>query len=254
METNDATQQAADAIKAAKIVAVSSGAGISAESGIPTFREAQIGLWARYRAEDLATPQAFLKNPDTVWSWYIHRLDLIEAAEPNPGHFAIAALQHLVPELHVITQNVDGLHTRAGTPAPIELHGNIRRYRCFDRCRGDGIYVDLTTLDYEKDKAPTCPHCGVGLVRPDVVWFGEGLPADALGRAYHIAAMCDVMLVVGTSGFVQPAASLPGIAKDTGAIIIEVNPVQTMISSEADIIIREPSGDALPRIIEALRE
>lgn len=252
METNDAIQQAANAIRAAKIVAVSSGAGISAESGVPTFREAQIGLWARYRAEDLATPQAFLRNPDMVWGWYMHRLDLVEAVEPNPGHFAVAELNDLVPMLHVITQNVDGLHAIAGTPDPIELHGNIRRYRCFDRCRGHGSYVDLATLEYSKDKAPTCPDCGIGLVRPDVVWFGEGLPAAALNRANNAAQSCDVMLVVGTSGFVQPAASLPGIAKDTGATIIEVNPAHTMISSEADIIIREASGDALPRIIKAL--
>jgi NAD-dependent deacetylase len=245
-------KRVAAALAEAKLVAVSSGAGISSESGIPTFREAQIGLWARYDPAELATPRAFRENPDPVWAWYMYRRGLVEAARPNPAHRAVAELEGLVSHVVVLTQNIDGLHQAAGSWDIVELHGSLHRYKCFAACRGEPTIVDLDAEAFAGEHAPLCPFCG-GTVRPDVVWFGETLPQHALARAFQAAAACDVMLVVGTSGIVQPAASLPHQARSNGALVVEINPQPSLITPVADVFIQEAAGLALPRIVEALR-
>jgi NAD-dependent deacetylase len=246
-------KQAVEALSQANLVAVSSGAGISKESGIPTFREAQIGLWVRYNPEVLATPSAFRQNPDLVWSWYMYRRGLVLSSTPNPGHHAIVKLESLVDRVVVLTQNIDGFHAESGSTDIVELHGNIRRYKCFGNCQGNPTIVDLDTLPHDQDHAPLCPHCRRAKVRPDVVWFGENLNADNLQRAFDIASTCDVILVVGTTGIVQPAASLPHAAKQSGATVIEVNPSESLITRIADIFLQGPSGEVLPKLVSALR-
>ncbi len=246
-------EQAACLISQATLLVVSSGAGISKESGIPTFRDAPTGLWANYNPEQLATRHGFRRSPDLVWSWYMMRRDLLSEARPNPGHYAVAELERLLPRVVVLTQNIDGLHAQAGSSDVVELHGSIRRFKCFDNCRGDPTPIDLETLEYTHDVAPRCPHCGVGYVRPDVVWFGEMLPAGAIDRAFTLARLCDVMLVIGTSGIVQPAASLPVEAKQAGARVVEVNPEPGLITPHADIFLQGPSGEVLPQVVAMLR-
>lgn len=249
---DSALDRAAAALAAAGRVVVSSGAGISKESGIPTFREAQTGLWARYDPHELATPDAFRRNPDLVWQWYRMRRRLAEGAAPNPGHHAVAALESLLPHVIVITQNVDGLHVAAGSQNVLELHGSLRRHKCAAACRGEPTVIPAGAFDAEADDAPPCPHCGAPL-RPDVVWFGEMLPPGVLDRAHAATAACDVMLVVGTSGIVQPAASLSLVARRAGATVIEVNPAPTEISDAAHVTLRGPSGVVLPQLVEAVR-
>lgn len=194
---------------------VLTGAGISAESGIPTFRDALTGLWATYRAEDLATPEAFARQPAVVWDWYAGRREAIRAAEPNAGHRALVDLAACVERFTLVTQNIDGLHQRAGSRNVIELHGNILR----SRCSQEGVVVEDPPGG---GSPPACPRCGAPL-RPDVVWFGEILPLDAMTAAQEAAATCDVLLSVGTSNLVVPAASLPWIAAARGATVIVVN-------------------------------
>jgi NAD-dependent deacetylase len=242
-------QKAAGAISRAEFVVVSTGSGISRESGIQTFREAQTGLWEKYDPEELATPQAFFRNPDFVWKWYQYRFGLVSEAEPNPGHYAVAELESLVPRLVVLTQNIDNLHTRAGSTDVVELHGNISRFKCSAGCRGEPTIV---AIGHDVEHAPHCPHCGA-LVRPDVVWFGENLPAAAIDRAFAVSSQCDLMLVVGTSGIVQPAASLPLIARRSGALVIEVNPNPSQITPAANIFLQGPSGEVLPLLVDAVR-
>ena len=229
----------------AERVAALTGAGISAESGVPTFRNAQTGLWARFRPEELATPQAFQRDPGLVWEWYAWRRELTAHAEPNPGHLALVEIERHVPGFTLITQNVDGLHQRAGSHHVIELHGNIQRTRCWD----EGIQVD-SWID-EGESPPRCPNCG-GLLRPDVVWFGENLPADALQAAWEAAQTADVFLSIGTSTVVEPAASLPFIAQDHKAVIIEVNPCETPLTRSADISLAGQSGAVLPALVQAV--
>lgn len=254
MVTSEQIQVAATKIAETEKLAISSGAGVSKESGVPTFRDAQDGLWKRYDATQLASPEAFMHDPGLVWRWYMYRYDLISAVAPNPGHDALAQLEELVPEMVIITQNIDGLHEQAGSTDIIELHGNIRRSKCFDNCLGIPTLVEVTADQRQAEDPPECPHCAFGLVRPDVVWFGETLPTAALNRAFDVAASCDVMLVVGTSGLVQPAASLPVQAKRRQAYIIEVNPSPSMITPLADLFLEAPSGQILPRIVDAVRE
>jgi NAD-dependent deacetylase len=227
-------------------VAVLTGAGISAESGVPTFREAQTGLWSRYDPEDLATPQAYRRDPRLVWEWYAWRRELVAKASPNPGHLALASLEARYPEFTLTTQNVDGLHQRAGSRRVIELHGSLQRVKCFDENRP----VDA----WNEDGAipPRCPHCG-GMLRPDVVWFGENLPATALENAWRAASRCQVFLSVGTSGLVEPAASLPYVAMQAGACIIEINPHATPLTPQADFSWQEQAGVALPALLSALQ-
>ena len=205
----------AAALRTAKRVAVLTGAGISAESGIPTFRDAMTGLWQDYRPEDLATRAGFRRDPELVWQWYRTRRLAIATAEPNPGHRAVAELGVRVESMVLITQNVDGLHQRAGSREVIELHGNIGRIKCF-LCDAPAELFDDT------DRLPRCRACG-GSLRPDVVWFGELLPAEGLARAQEAARRADVFLSVGTSNLVEPAASLPWLAARHGATVGVIN-------------------------------
>ncbi|MBI3090015.1 MAG: NAD-dependent deacylase [Candidatus Tectomicrobia bacterium] len=229
-------------LAAARRVAVLTGAGISAESGVPTFRGAD-GLWRRYRAEDLATPQAFARDPRLVWEWYDWRRQLIAKVEPNAGHLALARLEARCPDFSLITQNVDGLHPKAGSRRLVELHGNIWRLRCTAEQR---TLVDARVPLPELP--PRCPTCQA-LARPDVVWFGEALPQAVLEAAFEAAREAEVFLVVGTAAVVQPAASLPLTAKRAGAYVIEVNLEPTPISSSVDESLFAPAGEVLPLLI-----
>ncbi|GIV52161.1 MAG: NAD-dependent protein deacylase [Candidatus Kapaibacterium sp.] len=219
------------------------GAGVSAESGVATFRDPN-GLWAQFRPEELASMEGFLSNPERVWQWYQYRRHVIEHVRPNPAHHALAELEMLVPEMTLITQNVDRLHQRAGSRRVLELHGNLEENHCAD-C---GTPYDGEIGD---DAPPRCPACG-GLVRPSVVWFGEMLPADVLREAERTARRTEVFLIVGTSAEVYPAAALPFLAWQHGAIIIEVNPTPTPVSSIAHASIREKAGSALPALVELI--
>jgi NAD-dependent deacetylase len=244
--------EAAQALRASQHLVVLTGAGISKESGIPTFRDALDGLWAQYDPQQLATPRAFRRNPRLVWDWYSHRRDLLAQAQPNPAHYAIADLERYLVHVAVITQNIDGLHQRAGSQDVIAMHGDIRRNKCFANCRGDPTYIDVDGLDWDRDAGPPrCPYCG-DYVRPDVVWFEERLPPAALERAFQLSQTTDVMLVVGTSGTVQPAASLPFLARRHGATIVEVNPDPTPITSVARWHLAGPAGTVLPQVVAAL--
>jgi NAD-dependent deacetylase len=230
-------------------VVVLTGAGISAESNVPTFRDAQSGLWARYKPEELATPEAFERQPNLVWEWYTWRRQLIDRAIPNPGHHAIIAMQHHLElqgsKFILITQNVDGLHQRAGSRDVLELHGNIHR----NKCSKEGIVVNCRedTTEYP----PRCPRCG-GLLRPDVVWFGEIIPPSILDKALHSARQCDVFLSIGTSTLVHPAASLLFIALEQGATVLEINPNQTPLSNQAHYTLMGLSGIILPALVNAI--
>ncbi len=224
---------------------VMTGSGTSAESGIPTFRDAQTGLWAQYRPEDLATPEAFARNPQLVWDWYEWRRELVAKAEPNPGHVAIATLAKLLRKLTLITQNVDGLHQRAGSNDVIEFHGNVMHSRCTNGHPAGNV------KDAE-ESPPRCERCGA-MLRPAVVWFGESIPEASLQRACTAVENCDVFFAVGTSAQVQPAAGLAMLAKQNGATLIEINPVETPLTSDADYALAGPSGEILPRLISALQ-
>jgi NAD-dependent deacetylase len=237
-------------LRGSQKVAVLTGSGISAESGVPTFRDAQTGLWAQFRPEDLATSQAFLRQPKLVWEWYAWRRELVAKAQPNPGHLALVEIERHVSHFTLVTQNVDGLHQRAGSGrfkpgCVIELHGSIQRTKCFD----EGRVVD--TWEESGEVPPRCPHCE-GWLRPDVVWFGEMLPKQALEDAMEAARTCQVFFSIGTSSLVQPAASLPYIAGDQGATVVEVNPELTPISREAAFSLRGPSGLVLPQLVRAV--
>ena len=235
----------AAALAAAHRVVALTGAGVSAESGVPTFRDALTGLWARYDPLELATPAAFARNPKLVWDWYASRREALRAAAPNPGHRALAAIERRVPSFLLATQNVDGLHARAGSRALVELHGNLARVRC----SREGVVVDRWD-EPRPDEPPRCPRCGAFL-RPDVVWFEEALPADALERADDAARRCDLMIVAGTSAEVYPAAELPRTAKAGGARVVEVNPHETPLTRLADYAIAARSGVALPALVAA---
>jgi NAD-dependent deacetylase len=231
------------AFKAAKNVMISTGAGISTESGVPAFRGPG-GLWKDFRPEELATPEAFSRNPKRVWEWYDWRRQLLKSVEPNPGHYAIARLESLVPRLFLFTQNIDGLHQKAGSTRVHELHGNIWRVRC---TRERSIF-ELT--DSLQEIPPRC-KCGA-LLRPDVVWFGESVPEDILRLAWQAAAQCEVFFLIGTSATVQPAASLAWIAKENGAFVVQINPEATAATEIADESFREKSGVILPELVAAL--
>ncbi len=215
------------------------GAGVSAESGIPVFR-GKDGIWNKLKPEELANFDAFMRNPDMVWEWYNHRRQIVQHSKPNPGHLAIAELERLLPEVSVITQNVDNLHRRAGSSKVYELHGNIERSYCV-KCGAK--YKD------EPDFSAGVPKCRCGgLVRPDVVWFGEVLPIDQFTASEKAAENCDVFFIVGTSAIVYPAASLIYVAKDSGAFLVEVNVQTTEITSIADESIFGKAGEILPAI------
>jgi len=223
--------------------AILTGAGISAESGVPTFR-GEHGLWKKFRPEELANVDAFLSNPDLVWGWYQHRREVINDVEPNPGHHAIVALEKTLSDFSLITQNIDGLHRRAGSENIFELHGNIQRNKCIDCGK---IFEGLP--DEESEKVPQCDDCN-GNIRPDVVWFGEMLPEKVIDDAFKAAEKSALFLSIGTSAIVQPAASLPIVAKNAGAYLIEVNVERTVISGYADLFLQGKSGEILPQLIE----
>jgi NAD-dependent deacetylase len=232
------------ALRGARHVAVLTGAGISAESGIPTFRDALSGLWANYNPEDLATPAAFARQPDVVWDWYASRREAIRTAQPNAGHRALVALARRVPRFTLVTQNVDGLHQRAGSEQVIELHGNILR----SRCSREGVIVEDPTPG---PSPPPCPRCGAPL-RPDVVWYGEILPLEALAAAEAAAASCDVLLSVGTSNLVVPAASLPWRAATHGATVVVVNTTAEGQHTGPGVhFVLGPAGTVLPALVAA---
>ena len=210
---------------------------------MPTFREAQTGLWARYDPLELATPEAFARDPELVWRWYRWRRELVARADPNAAHRALAELQTLVPRLTLVTQNVDGMHQRAGSTDVIEFHGNLFSNRCFT----DGRVV----ADADEEALPTCPHCGDHL-RPGVVWFGEPIPEEALNASFAAAADCDVFLSVGTSSLVYPAAGLAPVAGESGAVTIEVNPSPTDQSESFTASLRGNAGVVLPQLVESL--
>jgi NAD-dependent deacetylase len=245
--------EAAEIVRAARRVVVSTGAGMSRESGIPTFRDAQEGLWARFDPQELATVEGFRAAPARVWGWYAYRRQRIMAAEPHAGHRALVDLERQVPELAVVTQNIDGLHQVAGSRRVIELHGSIRRLKCLDGGHpfGGTLSHESPATETGEQEPPHCPTCGSPL-RPDVVWFGEMLPADATRQAWELAGRCDVMLVVGTSGMVWPAAELPFVAARAGARVIEVNPERSEVSRIADVFVAGPAGAVLPALVERL--
>ncbi|SNB68803.1 SIR2 family NAD-dependent protein deacylase [Thermoflexus hugenholtzii] len=222
-----------------RVVALT-GAGVSAESGVPTFRGPE-GLWRRYRPEELASPEAFARDPIRVWEWYAWRRECIARATPNPAHRTLAAMEEVLPDFLLITQNVDGLHSQAGSRRVIELHGSLWRMRCVREGRvWEDRRVPLPELP------PRCPACGA-LARPDVVWFGEPLPKAAWTQAFRAAAEAEIFLIIGTSGLVEPAASLPRWARAHGARLIEFNIEDTALTPLADEVWRGPVGETLPR-------
>ncbi|MBI4754573.1 MAG: NAD-dependent deacylase [Betaproteobacteria bacterium] len=252
---------------------------MSAESGVPTFRDRMTGLWARHDPQDIATPEAFRRNPQLVWDWHVHLAESVRAATPNAGHRAIAALQDLVQQVTVITQNIDGLHARAGSREIIELHGNLLRLRgfrdddgrqeglrlarpprpcplCGARCAPPGAWnpdpgLSLAGFGLAAGPVPRCPKCGARL-RPDVVWFNEMLDPDLLDQAWAAMENCDAVLCVGASLEVEPAASLPFRALECGHAVIEINPAPTALSALADASVRGGAASALPRLVESV--
>jgi NAD-dependent deacetylase len=232
-------------LRAAKRVVALTGAGVSAESGVPTFRDALTGLWATFDPLDFATPSAFARNPKLVWDWYASRRAQVLQVAPNAGHVALAEMEAHIPAFLLATQNVDGLHARAGSRNLVELHGNIARVRCSREGR------IVPRWDEPLDALPPrCPVCGAFL-RPDVVWFEEVLPGGALERAETAARECDVLIVAGTSGEVYPAAAIPEYAKASGARVVEVNPNPTPLSALAHDMLRGPSALVLPALVDA---
>jgi NAD-dependent deacetylase len=234
-------------IRQAQQITVLTGAGISAESGVPTFRDAQRGLWAKFDPQELATPAAFASHPRLVWEWYTWRRELVSQAKPNPGHIALAQMARHVENLRLITQNVDGLHQLAGSPQVIELHGNINRTICSEeKC-------EVLQWEPVENPPPRCPQCGAYL-RPDVVWFGEALPEGMLEAAWDATDNCQVFLSIGTSTWVEPAALLPFWAKENGAVVVEINTQPTPLTQQANFVLSGPSGIILPALVQAVWE
>ena len=227
-----------------KLVALT-GAGVSQESGLRTFRDAQTGLWAQYKPEDLASPQAFRRDPKLIWDWYAWRREAVKGVRPNAGHYALVEIATRIPEFTLITQNVDGLHRLAGNQSVLELHGNIQRVRCCE------CYTFAETWGDDTESVPQCSVCG-GLLRPDVVWFGEALPRDQLEAAVEAARNCEVFFSIGTSGVVQPAASLAHAARNRGAVVVEINAEPTPLTSKANYFFRGKSGEILPELVKAV--
>lgn len=239
-------------------IAVLSGAGISAESGVPTFRAPETGLWARYSPQELATPEAWEDDPELVWAWYMQRARYVARCAPSPGHRALASWARLA-QLSLATQNIDDLHERAGSTEVAHLHGSLFSFRCADCGRpaeqwqvADLRLGEAPLRDPRPEAPPECLECD-GRVRPDVVWFGEALPEGAFEQSESAMADAELVLVIGTSGLVQPAASLPMTALGLGTPVIEINPEPTGFSACADRSVRLPSGIALPLMLSAAR-
>lgn len=239
-------EEVRERVREARRVVAFSGAGVSRESGLDTFRGAG-GLWERMRPEELATPQAFRADPARVWRWYAWRWQTASGAQPNPAHLALVRLEEVFPSFTLVTQNVDGLHTRAGSRSLFELHGTILRAHC-NRC---GKSRDMGEAIAESPEEPPVCSCG-GRFRPSVVWFGESLPEDVLFRASAEASSCDVFLSVGTSSTVYPAAGLIEVAHQAGACLIEVNPEPTPFSGLMDLRLAAPAGEAVPALVTAM--
>ncbi len=236
-----------DRLKSANRMTVLTGAGISAESGIPTFR-GDDGIWKKLNPEELASFEAFYSNTALVSEWYKHRRQIIEKVQPNSAHVALVELGNVVENFNLITQNVDGLHQRAGSPDVIELHGNITENFC-TRCGRTFTPAEFDEiLSTSFDHIPKC-DCG-GLIRPNVVWFGEQLPQESYEKAYTAAVNSDVFLAIGTSAYVRPASDLPRYAKYNGALIIEVNLKDTALTNQVDLVLRGPAGDVLPKFVD----
>jgi NAD-dependent deacetylase len=251
-------ERARSLLAEARAVVFLTGAGVSAESGVPTFRGAG-GLWRNHEPESLATPEAFRRDPRLVWEWYAWRQGLVAACEPNPGHHAIAALVRRLGDARVVTQNVDGLHERAARTAaagaaltprerPLELHGSLFRVKCVGCAYRASVERPCTPVDPTgAETLPRCPACGA-LLRPDVVWFGEALDAGVLGEASRVASAADLCVVVGTSALVHPAASLPLLTLEGGGTLLEVNPARTRLSSACAFALQGPAGVILPAL------
>jgi len=236
--------RAAERLRNASRVAVVTGAGVSAASGVPTFRGAD-GLWSNFRVEELATPEAFARDPRLVWNWYEWRRRLVAGCRPNRAHEVLAAWSRRYPQFTLITQNVDGLHERAGTRNVVRFHGSLWELSCWDRCAGSPERWRDETVPFV-ELPPRCPHCG-GLARPGVVWFGE--PIDPRVSARAITALdCDVCLVVGTSAVVYPAAGLADEARNRGALTIEINPEPTDATPRFDLVLQGPAEEFLDRL------
>lgn len=236
-----------EVLRVSKRIAALTGAGVSQESGLRTFRDTQTGLWAQYKPEDLASPEAFHRDPKLVWDWYAWRREAVKGVRPNLGHYALVELAKHVPEFTLITQNVDGLHRMAGSSRVIELHGNIQRVRCAD------CYTFAEDWEDDGLNVPHCVVCG-GLLRPDVVWFGESLPRDQLESAVEAARSCEVFFSIGTSGVVQPAASLAYAARHRGAVVVEINAEPTPLTPKVDFALHGKSGEILPALVKAVWE
>lgn len=231
-------------LKSAERVAVLTGAGVSAESGVPTFR-GESGIWKKFRPEELANFDAFMRNPDLVWEWYSMRKNMMSEVSPNPGHYSLVKMEEYYPVFTLITQNIDNLHREAGSKNILEVHGNIRRNYCLD-CR-----INYNDEDLELgDQAPRC-ECG-GLIRPDVVWFGEILPEDVLTKSFRASENCEVFFSIGTSAVVYPAAMFPQSAKRSGALLIEINPEITPLTPMTDYYFSGASGEILPVLLKAM--
>lgn len=249
VENLEYCEHAAALVADAERVTVLTGAGMSQESGVPTFRDAQTGLWAQYDPAELATPEAFYTHPARVFGWYLWRFRLARAVEPHAGHFALASLAERFDDFTLVTQNVDGLHRRAGSRDPVELHGSLETFRCADR----GHPFDVSGLEGLGGPAPgevpppACPHCG-SPVRPAVVWFGEVLPVEALERAWAAVQRCDALLVVGTSSVVYPAAALPEIALRRSVPVVEINPERTPLTAHATLWWPGSAATTLPML------
>lgn len=241
----DFSNELQERLKNADVISVLTGAGISAESGIPTFRDPG-GIWEKFRPEQLANFEAFMADPDFVWRWYQHRREIMRDVKPNPGHIALAEMEILFGEFNLITQNIDNLHARAGSKNITELHGNIERNYCID-CRKFYNEIDL--------KQNSVLKCGCGgLIRPDVVWFGEMLPFNSLKFAEDCAMRSSIFFTIGTSAEVYPAALLPLMAGKSSAYVVEVNTKPTAISSEVDEVLQGKSGEILSNLVDVIKQ
>ncbi|HEX3369737.1 MAG TPA: NAD-dependent deacylase [Candidatus Cybelea sp.] len=232
-----------EALRAASSVFVLTGSGISAESGLPTFRGTG-GLWRTHRVEELASPVGFARDPELVWTWYNERKAAHQSAEPNAGHLALARLEHKLPDFTLATQNVDSLHFRAGSRRVVELHGDLREARCTGCGARQALEAEGLPLDRIR-------HACGGMMRPNIVWFGEPLPPQAWRQAREAASRAGVILVVGTSAVVYPAAAL-ATTYNSGAFVAEINPEETAISAGVDGVLRSSASEALTRIADAL--
>ena len=247
----DLLANAATALRQARHIVVFTGAGISAESGIPTFRDTLTGLWARHDPQRLETAKAFRENPALVWGWYLWRRQQMLQAQPNAAHRAIARLADSGRQVTVITQNIDDLHERAGSQGVVHLHGSLMMAKCFACHRAAALSSVEQSVSEEGElvEPPRCSHCN-GRLRPGVVWFGEDLPAGAWKAAAQAARHCDVLLSIGTSGVVMPAAGLPDLALAAGAMVIHINPIDVGMDEPQEVMLIGQAGQVLPQLIE----